>query len=197
MKSWIPTAVGLASLGALVAYIVVAKPFAPVAEPAASVGPATTSAPPEPAPPREAPPSAKSEPSEVAEPSPPSAPGFDRLPDGQPVPELPSGAPKRLKFGVVLFEYEGSQPAPGQVGTKARTKAEALELAKKAVELAKTDFASAVAKGDRGSVANAGSISRGILEPSVEYQLFTLAKGEVRLEPVDTPRGYWVLRRVD
>ncbi len=191
MKRWIPAAAGVVSLGAIVAYIVVAKPFANGAPPAASVGPAMTAAPTEPSPPREAPPSAKSEP--LA----PSAPGFDRLPDGQPIPALPKEAPSRLKFGVVLFEYDGSQPAPGQAAKKTRTKAAALELAKKTLELAKSDFAAAVAKGDRGSIANAGSISRGILEPSVEYQLFTLAKGEVRAEPIDTPRGFWVARRIE
>jgi hypothetical protein len=36
---------------------------------------------------------------------------------------------------------------------------------------------------------------RGVLEPGVEYVLFTLKKGEVYGEPIDTPRGYWILRR--
>jgi hypothetical protein len=191
MKRWIPAAAGVVSLGGIVAYIVLAKPFANGAPPAPSVGPAMTATPAEPSPPREAPPSAKTElPT-------PSAPGFDRLPDGQPIPALPKEAPSRLKFGVVLFEYDGSQPPPGQATRKTRSKAAALELAKKTIELAKSDFAAAVAKGDRGSIANAGSISRGILEPSVEYQLFTLAKGEVRAEPIDTPRGFWVARRIE
>ena len=47
------------------------------------------------------------------------------------------------------------------------------------------------------SVANAGKVARGILEPSVEYQLFTLNKGDVASEPLDTPRGFWVVRRVE
>jgi hypothetical protein len=35
-----------------------------------------------------------------------------------------------------------------------------------------------------------------VLEPEVEWSLFTLAPGEVG-EPVDTPRGYWIPRRLD
>jgi hypothetical protein len=34
-----------------------------------------------------------------------------------------------------------------------------------------------------------------VLEPVVEYLLFTLPKGEVYPEPIDTPRGYWIIRR--
>jgi hypothetical protein len=54
-----------------------------------------------------------------------------------------------------------------------------------------------VTRGDRGSTANAGRIPRGVLEPAPEYVLFTLPKGEVSPTPVDTPRGYWVVRRND
>ena len=50
--------------------------------------------------------------------------------------------------------------------------------------------------GDPGSMANAGSMRRGILEPNVEHALFTLEKGAVFSEPVETPRGYWVMRRI-
>jgi parvulin-like peptidyl-prolyl isomerase len=60
---------------------------------------------------------------------------------------------------------------------------------------AKLDFAAAVTKGDRGSTTDAGHVPLGVLEPAAEYLLFTLPKGEVLSEPVDTPRGYWILRR--
>jgi len=109
------------------------------------------------------------------------------------VPALPDGAPKQVSFGVVLFSYTGTQGAAAQ----APSKAVALERAQAALTQATTDFAVAVKLGDSGSVANAGRISRGILEPSLEYVLFTLKKGEVFPEPLDTPRGYWILRRVD
>jgi parvulin-like peptidyl-prolyl isomerase len=62
---------------------------------------------------------------------------------------------------------------------------------------AKSDFSAAVAKGDRGSSANVGRIPRGMLEPAAEYVLFSLSKGDVAAAPVDTPRGYWVVRRID
>jgi hypothetical protein len=45
-------------------------------------------------------------------------------------------------------------------------------------------------------MANAGTMRRGILEPHVEYALFTLDKGAVYPEPIETPRGYWVMRRI-
>jgi hypothetical protein len=116
---------------------------------------------------------------------------FSTLPDGSPAPKLPDSAPKRVSFGIVLFQYEGAQYAPH--GT--RSKAEALKLARETVPLAERDFAEAVKLGDRGSTTDAGSLPRGILEPAPEYLLFTLAPGKVCPEPVDTPRGYWLMRR--
>ena len=119
--------------------------------------------------------------------------GWNTLPDGRQVPELPASAPNSLSFGVVLFTYAGAQAAPDS----ARTKEAAKQRAEAVIEEAKRDFKAAVAKGDRGSTADAGRIPRGVLEPSVEYVLFTLAKGAVHSEPVDTPRGFWVVRRID
>ncbi len=118
--------------------------------------------------------------------------GWDTLPDGRHVPELPASAPSTVSFGVVLFTYAGAQAAPDS----ARTKEAAKQRAESAIEEAKRDFKAAVAKGDRGSTADAGRIPRGVLEPAVEYVLFTLEKGAVHSEPVDTPRGYWVVRRI-
>src|SRR5690606_38976879 len=127
------------------------------------------------------------EPAESA-PSTPPTPGYDTLPDGSPVPELPKEAPTSVKFGVILFEYEGVQPAPGQpLPSRLRSKEAARALAQQTLELARTDFAKAVEKGDRGSTANAGNMPRGVLEPNVEYLLFTLEKGAVYPEPIDTP----------
>jgi hypothetical protein len=119
--------------------------------------------------------------------------GFDILPDGRKAPELPESAPSLVRFGVIQFAYQGSQFAsPGT-----RSKEDAKKRALKAIEEAKTDFAAAAAKGDRGSTADAGRMPRGILEPAPEYLLFTLAKGQIYDQPVDTPRGYWVIRRID
>lgn len=106
-------------------------------------------------------------------------------------PELPAGAPKTVAFGVVLVTYAGAQLAP----EKARTKQQAEALAGQLLELAKKDFAAAVKKGDRGSMEDAGTIPRGVLEPILEQALFTLEKGAVHGEALDTPRGYWIVRR--
>lgn len=119
--------------------------------------------------------------------------GFDTLPDGRRVPELPATAPTTLRFGVVLFSYAGAQAASGAL----RSKEAAKQRAQSVIEEAKRDFKAAVAKGDPGSTADAGRIPRGVLEPAVEYVLFTLEKGAVHPEPVDTPRGYWVVKRTD
>jgi hypothetical protein len=91
-----------------------------------------------------------------------------------------------------LFTYEGAQFAPRH----ARSKAEAHRIAQDIVAKADQNFVEAVKLGDPGSLADAGSIGRGILERSVEYRLFTLEKGKVFPEPVETPRGYWVMKRL-
>lgn len=117
--------------------------------------------------------------------------GFETFPDGGKVPELPASAPARVGFGAVIFSYRGAQNAPSD----ARTKEEARKKAAETIELAQKDFAAAVAKGDKGSTTDAGRLPRGVIEPPIEYVLFTLEKGKVHLEPIDTPRGYWVVRR--
>ena len=117
--------------------------------------------------------------------------GFEAFPDGGKVPELPASAPARVGFGAVIFTYQGSQGA----SRDARSKDDARKKAAETIELAQKDFAAAVAKGDHGSTTDAGRVPRGVLEPPIEYYLFSLEKGKVHPEPIDTPRGYWVLRR--
>ena len=123
----------------------------------------------------------------------PNPAGFDLLPDGSKAPPLPDSAPQAVRFGVVLVNYKGAQFAD----TTAREKADAQKRALAMIADAKRDFAAAASKGDRGSTADAGRIPRGILEPAVEYALFMLPKGEVYSQPIDTPRGFWVIRRID
>jgi parvulin-like peptidyl-prolyl isomerase len=123
----------------------------------------------------------------------PNPSGFDQLPDGSKAPPLPDSAPQTVRFGVVLVNYRGAQFA----GVDSRDKAEAQKRALAVIADAKKDFAAAASKGDRGSTADAGRIPRGILEPAVEYALFMLPKGEVYPQPIDTPRGFWVIRRID
>jgi hypothetical protein len=188
MHRWASTALGLL-LALSVAVIVVetrparrpgAAPSASAPQPStdppvgsASAGPAAASAEPEAASPGE--------------------PGFDRLPDGRPVPALPPKAPKEVGFGVVLVGYRGAQLAPKDARSKQEAHRRALEL----LELARRDFRDAVKKGDRGSTEDAGRIPRGVLESALEYILFTLPEGQVYDEPLDTPRGYWIVKRTD
>jgi hypothetical protein len=122
-----------------------------------------------------------------------AAEGFDILPDGRKAPPVPASAPQEVTFGVIVFAYQGAQFAPAGARTKEQAKQKAIAAAAEA----KHDFSAAVAKGDHGSTSNAGRMPRGMLEAAAEYVLFTLGKGEVAEEPVDTPRGYWILRRID
>lgn len=125
--------------------------------------------------------------------------GGTLLLSGEAAPALPADAPKSVVFGVVLVTYRGAQGPPGaaRVPATARSREAALEMAKQLAELAKTDFKAAVGKGDKpGSMDNAGRIPRGVLEPAPEYVLFSLAKGAVS-EPVDTPRGFWIVQRIE
>jgi len=104
---------------------------------------------------------------------------------------IDSGA-RFVKVGVVLVQFAGAQ---GALPT-ARPKAAALELARKLADEAKADFHQAVTHGDPGSADDIGRISRGILEAPVEAVLFTLSAGQTS-EPIETPRGYWVVKRLE
>jgi hypothetical protein len=111
---------------------------------------------------------------------------------GEAPPGLAADAPKKVRFGVVLVHYRGAQGAP----PTARSREAALALAKELAETAKADFSAAVARGDKGSTDDLGFLPRGVLEPAPEYELFSLPKGGVS-GPVDTPRGFWIARRIE
>jgi len=112
--------------------------------------------------------------------------------DGGAVPDLEGETPKSVVFGVILVQYAEAQgAAPGT-----RSRADAERLARELALRAKTDFKAAVEKGDPGSTPNAGRMFRGVLEPAPEYVLFKLDKDEVS-EPVDTPRGFWIVKRIE
>jgi hypothetical protein len=113
-------------------------------------------------------------------------PGFD---DGG---VLSDKAPKSVRFGVVLVQWAGAQGAPAN----ARSQREALALANDLAEEAKKDFPATVKKGDSGSTGDAGRMHKGILEPGPERVLFSLPVGEVG-GPVETPRGYWIVKRLE
>src|SRR6187402_1882742 len=109
---------------------------------------------------------------------------FATLPDGNPVPPLSDSAPQRVKLGIAIFRYAGAEAPP----KSERKKEEALRLAQEAARRGQTDFAGAVAAGDRGSDENIGWIDRGVLEPAVEHAVFSLDVEKVAPEPIDSPR---------
>jgi hypothetical protein len=113
------------------------------------------------------------------------------------VPPLPLNAPRQVRFGVVLVSYAGAQPSAA-VGARPakRSKDEAKALADRLRVTAETDFHAAVQQGDAGSADDVGHVLQGILEPPLEYQLFTLPPGQIA-GPWDTPRGFWIVRRID
>lgn len=96
-----------------------------------------------------------------------------------------------VRMGVVLVQFSGAQGA----APNARPKAAALELARRLADEAKADFHQAVTHGDPGSADDIGRIARGILEGPVEGLVFSMAPGQTS-EPVETPRGYWVVKRL-
>jgi len=116
---------------------------------------------------------------------------FDLLEDGSPVPALDAAAPRRVKLGVALFRYRGAEGAGGQ----SRSRDEAQRLATAALAKGGTDFGQVVALGDPGSAVDVGWVGRGVLERGVEYPVFTTKVGETLARPIDTPRGFWVVRR--
>jgi hypothetical protein len=111
---------------------------------------------------------------------------------GTSVATLPPGAPRSVRIGVVLVQFVGAEGAPGS----ARAKPDALKFASTLVDQAKIDWKGAVKAGDSGSSEDIGRIPRGVLERSTELVVFGLEKDGVS-DPLETPRGYWVVRRVE
>ncbi len=124
------------------------------------------------------------------------ATGPGALIEGMPVPPLPVNAPRSVRFGVTLVSFAGTQPSAGGGRPSKRTKPEARALADGLVQTAREDFHAAVQQGDVGSSDDVGRVKIGILEPAPEYILFTLPVGNVG-GPVETPRGYWIVKRLE
>jgi hypothetical protein len=114
------------------------------------------------------------------------------MPDGSPVPPLPADAPKRVRLGVALFRYAGAEGA----SPKDRSRDAAKSLADEAHLAAKEGFRRAIAKADPGSNEDIGWVQRGVLERRVEHEVFGLKAGELAPRPIETPRGFWVARRI-
>jgi hypothetical protein len=119
------------------------------------------------------------------------------MPDGSPVPPLPPTVARQVRFGIVLVSYAGAQPsAAGGSRPPTRSKAEARALAERLLVTATQDFHAAVQQGDGGSSDDVGRVKLGVLEPAPEYVLFTLGVDAVG-GPIDTPRGYWIVKRLE
>jgi hypothetical protein len=116
--------------------------------------------------------------------------------DGTPVPPLPLNVPRQVRFGVALISYAGAQPSAAGGRPAARSRADARTLAERIAASARDDFHAAVQQGDPGSTDDIGSVHLGVLEPAPEYVLFTLPVAGVG-GPVDTPRGYWIVKRLE
>jgi hypothetical protein len=116
--------------------------------------------------------------------------------DGIPVPPLPLSAPREVRFGVVLVSYAGAQVDANGAPLATRSHADAKILANRLAASAARDFHAAVQQGDSGSSDDVGRVKQGILEPAAEYVLFSLAVEGVG-GPVDTPRGYWIVKRLE
>lgn len=105
---------------------------------------------------------------------------------------LPSTNARSVKVGLVFLTFAGAEGAPAG----SRPKAQAKELADGLLSMARGDFHQAVGKGDSGSADDIGRIPRGVLDPAVEAAVFSLNKDDVS-EVVETPRGYWIVKRLD
>ncbi len=139
---------------------------------------------------------------EVTEPAPEAPPAastpepgfvdFGRMPDGSLVPPLPATAPQKVRIGVALFRYRGAQGAgPGE-----RSREEALALAERATQAAQEGFRRAIAQADPGSNEDIGWVKRGVLERRVEHEVFSLPVAGISPQPIETPRGFWIVRRI-
>ncbi|MDP9036553.1 MAG: peptidylprolyl isomerase [Myxococcota bacterium] len=123
-------------------------------------------------------------------------PGAGSLPNGgMPVPPLPLSAPRQVRFGIVLVSFNGAQATPGE-RPPTRSIADAKAYADRLMTTATNDFHSAVQQGDPGSTEDIGRVRLGVLEPAPEYVLFTLPVGGVG-GPVETPRGFWIVKRLE
>ena len=76
-----------------------------------------------------------------------------------------------------------------------RSRSEALQLAEAALASASLDMKQALAQGDPGSTKDTGWIRQNVLEKYVEYRIFSLKKGELLPQVIDTPRGLWIVKR--
>ena len=105
---------------------------------------------------------------------------------------MPSGAPRTVRVGVVLVQWVGAEGAPAS----SRAKTDALKRAQELAEQAKGDWKATVKAGDHGSAEDIGRIPRGVLDARTEVAVFSLGKDDIS-EPLETSKGYWVVKRIE
>ena len=108
-------------------------------------------------------------------------------------PALPAEAPKKVRFGVML------DPVPWRAGRGADRALQGRRAgARQGARRGGQDGLQGRHREGRQGVRldDLGYIPRGVLEPAPEYELFSLPKGGVS-GPVDTPRGFWIARRIE
>jgi parvulin-like peptidyl-prolyl isomerase len=97
-----------------------------------------------------------------------------------------------VKLGVVLVQFAGAEGAT----SGARAKPDAFKRAQELAEQARTDWKATVKAGDTGSSEDIGRMPRGVLDRATEVAVFSLGAGDIS-EPLETPRGYWVVKRLE
>ncbi len=90
-----------------------------------------------------------------------------------------------FRIGVVIYSFEQGK----------RSKAMAKALADKSLQVAGTDFAAAVKAGDPDSDADYGTFAPHSFDPDVESAIVAIPPGQVG-GPIETSRGYWVVKRI-
>jgi len=183
-QRWASILVGAAII-AVVGWLTVEAQNAPVKKDAAAVAPAASAS---------AAPSATTGPADAGTPEPDLDAGLflPELSLGDAAVVMPSGAPRSVKIGVVLVAFAGAEGA----SSNARSKAEAQSIAQRLGAEARSDFHHAVTSGDPGSADDIGRLPRGVLDPRTEVAVFGLAPGEVS-DVLETPRGYWIVKRIE
>lgn len=138
-----------------------------------------------------APPEAEAGAGEALEPAPDAGLGaFSLSFDASDLPS--SGGPRSVKVGVVLVQWQGAEGA----STSTRSKTDALAKATELAAQAKAEFRRAVTQGDPGSAEDIGRIPRGTLDARTEAALFNMTAGDVS-DVIETPRGYWIVKRIE
>ena len=119
--------------------------------------------------------------------------------DGTPVPPLPLTRPRQVRFGVVLVSYAGAQPSAAGGSRPADALARPTRCALAAEAPARPRSRTSTPRCSRATAARpttwvASSWASSSRRPSTcSSRWASTAVGG----PVDTPRGYWIVKRLE